>query len=645
MSPQAAAVAAPVLTILLLWLPGVLPLLAAGIRPATAAAVAPAVTFGLVAAATLLLPRAFGWSVPLLLGTSVVVAVLLAGWRMWRARAARAGSAPGPAEPPSAGEGAFTKGSLLVLVVGAVATAVVVYVYVHVSRELTVVPQDFDHVFQANAIRYIAESGDPSPTGLRAINDYTSTSAYYYPSAWHALGALVVPLVGGNVLAVFHSLVIAMLVALPLGIGVLTRSFGAGHLGTSVAVAVAATFANLPWEMLWRGLLPFAMSIVLVVPVILLAREGARRRTVPGAVVLALAVFGPVSVHTSAAMTLVVVGGPALVAVLIASRGERLRVTAWLGSAAAIVGIALVPMVGALSEVLGNAEVRWPSELRIREGALHALTFTGVYRDVEWLNLGWFVVAGMIVAVASRSLWRSAFVVSTLVAMGLFVLTAAVDKPWAETLTQFWWDDPLRTAAISTLVAPAFVGLLVDAGWRWLRGRARGGRAGAAPIASVATALVVGAIAWAAWLSLSHGERYVAFKFTDGPTVTDGEREAYEFLAEVDPDGRVMNDPGDGSAWMYALDGVRPVFGHFSIPGNAPEAELLYGAFDIFTEREDVAEVVRKYDIEYAVVGSGMVFPSIDEAPGITELDEMPDVFREIFRNEDAVIYEVIVQP
>ncbi len=44
-------------------------------------------------------------------------------------------------------------------------------------------------------------------------------------------------------------------------------------------------------------------------------------------------------------------------------------------------------------------------------------------------------------------------------------------------------------------------------------------------------------------------------------------------VAKIVPPGeRVLNDRGDGSAWMYALTGVKPVAGHYDSYRVGPDA-------------------------------------------------------------------------
>ncbi len=57
-------------------------------------------------------------------------------------------------------------------------------------------------------------------------------------------------------------------------------------------------------------------------------------------------------------------------------------------------------------------------------------------------------------------------------------------------------------------------------------------------------------------------------------------------LATVVPPGeRVLNDRGDGSAWMYAIAGVLPVAGHYNASRIGPDAFTLAGELPRLPQR------------------------------------------------------------
>lgn len=623
--------------VVLTWVPGLVVARCAGLRGLYAVAIGPALTLGAVAIATLAL-QVIGarWSIWWLLGATAVLAGVGLLLNRWRRLAV---------EPNGDGSSWSPRARWVLLGIGAGAALVAGWVYARTSGGFSVVPQDFDHVFQANAIRYINTSGDPSPLGLRAVNDYESSGAYYYPSAWHALGALLMPIAGGDVLRVLHSLVLVWFLALPLGIASAARSVRLPVIGTGVALALSTCMANLPWELLWRGVLPFAASLAFLLPVVVVAVEGARRRSAAWGLVAAASAFGLVSVHTSALMTLAVFGGPALVWAVIRAKGSRWRTVAWMGAVAAVLIAGLVPALLIMRQVLGGVAVDWTAVVSMRDGVDRAFEFVGAYRPTRLANLGWAVVPGMLLAFRRRYRWAGMLALSTAFAMCLFVLAAASDSALSSFLTQWWWNDHVRLGAVSAVAAPLFAGIVVQE----IRGLGTWASDRVHATGRVRTAIVH--LPWIAFCvplavigmkSLADGQLFLSVKYTDGPTVSREEVAAYEYLAEQGIEGRVMNDPADGSAWMYALKGVRPVYGQFAVAGNSPDQEVLYNHFDEFDTDPQVRRAVEELGIEYVIVGRGTVFRNQPLAPGLDHLADRPDVFEVVFHNRDATVYRIL---
>ena len=127
----------------------------------------------------------------------------------------------------------------------------------------------------------------------------------------------------------------------------------------------------------------------------------------------------------------------------------------------------------------------------------------------------------------------------------------------------------------------------------------------------------------------------------DGPVVSSLEADAMRVLATLVPPGqRVMNDRGDGSAWMYAIAGVLPVAGHYSFSRVGPDAELLTARFNRYPQEHAVQAAVARLDISYVMLGRGFVRTDWRRAPGLIGL-ENAGWLETVYRNRDAVIYRI----
>lgn len=263
--------------------------------------------------------------------------------------------------------------------------------------------------------------------------------------------------------------------------------------------------------------------------------------------------------------------------------------------------------------------------------------------------LALLTVAGAVVALRSTSV--RPFLLAALVFLALFVLAASYDTPLSARLTAIWWNDRWRLAAL--YVVPAAV--LAAVGLTWVRDRlaelvARVPRSvplrglavrGPAVVGALVLVLAVGTH----WGYPTHNMQRVAVPYTDGPTVSAGEQTAYDELARLWHGGTILNDPGDGSPWAYALHGLPLVF---KTPLTAPTDPAYFGddrnaLLDHFSDRRTspaVVEAIRDLDVRWVLVGDGFAAPTLKRAPGLDNLAEVPGL-ELVWSNDVASIYRV----
>ena len=127
----------------------------------------------------------------------------------------------------------------------------------------------------------------------------------------------------------------------------------------------------------------------------------------------------------------------------------------------------------------------------------------------------------------------------------------------------------------------------------------------------------------------------------DGPVVSHDEAQAMRVLATLVPPGeRVLNDRGDGSAWMYAIAGVLPVAGHYNASRIGPDAFTLAGNFRDYPVDPQVREAVARLGVHYVMLGRGFVREDYRRQWGFRGLENKPWL-EEVYRNPDAVIYRI----
>jgi hypothetical protein len=306
----------------------------------------------------------------------------------------------------------------------------------------------------------------------------------------------------------------------------------------------------------------------------------------------------------------------------------------------------VIPQYLAATKAAATLDVSWPI-IAPPGHALGALLFLNYVSGPEW----WLVVAALIGVVAIRKLaglrW---LMVGGAVFAVLFVLAASYKGWLVSLLTNPWWNDAWRFAALASVAQVVLIGhgivVARDGLLGWLA-RRRPQAAGAVAVrggALVAVGLVV-AVA-SGGLYLGSNTAVVRSAYGNGPTVTGSERVAMAQLrALVPPGATVMNDPMDGSPWMWALDGVRPVFGYpfagsAEYPVMGPDRVMLYEKFDQLDHDQRVRDLVRASNIQFVYVGTGFAAPTSARAPGLTALDGVRSLHL-VYENADARVYRV----
>ena len=133
------------------------------------------------------------------------------------------------------------------------------------------------------------------------------------------------------------------------------------------------------------------------------------------------------------------------------------------------------------------------------------------------------------------------------------------------------------------------------------------------------------------------GEKY------DSVIIDDKDLEAFAYLATL-PGARdtlIGNANTDGTAWMYAVAGLRPLWTHYDFPvqqGPGYQRFIFWAYADDADHDPRIAEAVKALNIRYVLTGSrivrGFVMPD-----GLVSLDKSAS-WAKIYDNGEARIYE-----
>jgi uncharacterized membrane protein len=230
-------------------------------------------------------------------------------------------------------------------------------------------------------------------------------------------------------------------------------------------------------------------------------------------------------------------------------------------------------------------------------------------------------------------------------------MSAASDVPIVETLTRPWWNDRWRFIALAVLgLAPlAAHGLLTLALFarrtlrRWTGGRVPVLRTSAAIGALVAAGLVV-VVALSGGLYAGLNSARMAGTFDNQNTLSRTEVAAMQWLARHSDGGTIMNDANDGSAYLSAVAGLHPLFGHVVEPGSisamGPTQQLLLEHFNCLDGDPDVRSAIERLDIKYVFLGSGYVRPWFHRLSGLEGIGSSPSLHL-VHSTPGVQIYEV----
>ena len=533
--------------------------------------------------------------------------------------------------------------------------------------------QELDNAHHLNAIKSFLDSGVWSSLSSSL---YLADSAGvdptpgtgFYPSAWHDVAALIASATGVSVAQAVNAAntLFVGLVFPGCSFVLARRLFGDDGAALACGAVAMMSFAAFPWKVLyWGPLYPNCASLCVFPAVAWLfteatGRDGSTTRRVVTAMlfVVGIAAEGllqPNAVFTTA-LFLVLWCVHRIVQEVGASARFAGRQAIWqvvFGAGfvafAALVWAALVNLP-ALQSVVTHTWDKFATEPQALTNLL-TLSFAGTMAQVV---LGLIVLAGFLIAL--RRPEHRWIAVSYALACAIYFVSATTNEPIKHWLAGFWYTDSVRLAANAVLFGMplATIGLrcLVGKVGVSLQARPSGllrRRPQWAP--GVTAALVLCAFAFINFYP-SHtiagrGEVETAFgnvqesmAWEYGATNVDVlaplEERFVERCKEAIPEGSVvLNQPNDGSVFIYALDDVHVVYRRmrdYGGPSETAGSKLVREQLDEFATNEDVRSAVRETGAQYLLqldnpaytdYPLGLQEPAID--PGKQDYENDPD--------------------
>ena len=517
------------------------------------------------------------------------------------------------------------------------------------------IPSNWDAVWHANTIRFMLDTGQASPTHMGELRNVETHEALYYPSTFHALAAVFSQLTGAAPTTAYTLNSLAASIWLfPVSAATLTwrllrtrtdewRTAGAA----ATAAALSGSFTALPYVEFDTASMPNLAAYGVAVPTMVLVVSALRHRDrIPLAVLALLGVF---SVHITGGVVVVlfVAAWWLFDALLHPVRGRLADLVNLLLIAIPTVALLLPQFLGVLQQaeiIVGHAFVTHEGKKR---GLIDAvLQHTRHLNDfpIQWVLII-LAAIGAIVLLVRRVWWPLA--VWLLLVVSIVHSSAPFGGPIGALTGMFsdlFYSDPRRLSAVVTILLTAAVGIGVFtlasaavAGARRLVGKGSP-RAWSAATAAILVAVSVGiGLAYLPRAQFLFGEKY------DGVIVDKKDLDAWAYLATL-PGARdtlIGNANTDGTAWMYAVADLHPLWTHYDYPvqqGPGYHRFIFWAYADDADTDPRVAEAVKALNIRYVVTSTpvvrGFVMPD-----GLVSLDRSRS-WEKIYDNGEARIYE-----
>lgn len=459
-----------------------------------------------------------------------------------------------------------------VIIAVAVPALIISFILVRSMHDPDYFSQRYDNFFHLNAVQYVIDTGNASPLWLGSMT--SPGGVPFYPSAWHAIAALVVTLSGASVaMAVNAMILIIAAVVWPLGAVFLVRTLLGRSAGVTVGAGVlSAAFAAFPLLPLHYGVLyPLFLGLALVPTAIaaawMLLRPGRVPRRQDWAVLLVLAVPGLSVAHPGALMALIALSVPFVIARLVVAMRRAATLKARLVPIALLVGYLGAGLV--LLQVVRppGSQIYWPV-IQTVPGAIGEVVSAAVYSYPPAPAVGALLVVGAYSVVRRGGYVR--WIVLSMAAIGSMLYIVVAASPYE--ILRFWFTAPWynnspRLASIWVIAVLPLAALGASALVRWVERivapvRRANGRAPIV-VTAIGVVLLVVSTQGAAIRQAAADVEFTYQLRVGGPILSPDELALMGKLDDIVPEDAVIaGDPWTGASFAYGVSGRRVLMPH-----------------------------------------------------------------------------------
>lgn len=546
--------------------------------------------------------------------------------------------------------------------------------------------QSYDNGAHLSAIRAFVDTGDFSSFSggedRSLVSAFTSSASSFYPSAWYCLVAMCVTAMGSEITVAVNAVnaVCAGLVFPLSALFAATKIFNPRKrtlvLGSFFIVAVAP----FPWGFLTFGpLYPNLLSMCLfpaavAYSVCFLRFDSGRSERIASFVFAAVSVIALLFAQPNSIFAELVVLIP-FFAFECAGRftdssncftGKSL--IAFFASFAlmALAWFALYSLP--ISIIRSVADFNWPATATKWQAFVDCLLYSFNTGAAQLLLAALILVGAVKMLSSARTAWLPfAYAFSCLI----YISSVSSESFLKHILSGFWYTDPYRLAATAAVISlPLIVAgasWLVDVLVRWLkRGQVTGFAGSIKPACCVLAAVVCVALfgpnyVIAGFGSVTTGFGNIATKVNeqnstsvDNVLTLEESQFAQEALALVPEGDIVLNEPNDGSAFLYGLfDSKNVLYKRFALPGDGekPESAIIRAKLDEVATNSDVASAVESFNAKYVLLldqggdpDDRITFWSYypEQWEGFSRITDSTPGFEIVLAKDDMRLYKIV---
>ncbi|MGB3730961.1 DUF6541 family protein [Microbacterium sp.] len=623
----------------ILFVPGVLVGFSLRLRGFRLIAFSPAISVSLVAVSAVVAPIVgIRWGLlPVVMLTVVSTA---AGWAWAKFVGTRTG------QPKTA-----RRDSIPLAIAIVIPAVILSFILVRSMHDPAYFSQRYDNFFHLNAVQYVIDTGNASPFWVGSMT--SPKGVPFYPSAWHAIAALVVTQSDASVAVAANAMIfIIAAVVWPIGAVFLARTIlGRGKALTIVAGVLCAAFPAFPllplhYGVLYPLFLGLALSPVLLAGVWMILYPGIVRRRLDWGLLILLAIPGVSIAHPGALMAVIALSVPAVIGRIVVAfkRADRAgaRVVPLIFLIAyVVVGVVILRVVRP-----PGSQIYWPVIEKV-PSAVGEIVSASVYLYPPSFAISALLIVGTYGVVRRGGFIRWAVLATAVIGSALYVVVASspyeILRYW---LTAPWYNNAPRLASIWVISVLPLAALGGQVFVRWVLRVVPRVRPLARPVLVSVAVVGVGAL-----IGLTQGpamrQAAADVEFTyelrpGGPIISPDELAVMNDIDKLVPkDAVIAGDPWTGASFAYGVSGRRVLMPHL-LMDLTPDAKTINTELATGGDSAKVCSALRATNVKFVLDFSadGDFQENHDDYSGLEGLDNSPYV-RLIDRHGDAKLYKI----